>query len=282
MTRVDGRHARWLGFVGDLLQQPLCDLPLDVIAQELTATFCATGSCWTHRTGDRGSTHPWPPNAFRPEELAQIPVALGSRQPLVRWYDHTASKTPQTLGRVPSAITDTRSVAIWRELSTPLGIEHQILIPLHIAGTEMRVFVSARTGTDFTDSDLELATLIQPVLVGLDRQAATLRRWQTAAGAPPLGSLADALHDVRLTGREIAVLSLLAEGLTASAISRRLHISPRTVSKHQEHLYAKLHAPDRLTAVLRAQRAGLVPQHREDKRDCPSDTSTVRPSRTPP
>jgi DNA-binding CsgD family transcriptional regulator len=269
MTRVDERYARWLGFVGDLMQQPLCDLPLDVIAQELTATFCANGSCWTHRTGDRGNTRPWPPDAFRPEDLAQIPVVLGSRQPLVRWYDHTASRTPQTLGRVPSTITDSRSVAIWHELSEPLGIEHQILIPLHVAGTEMRVFVSARNGMDFTDADLELAALIQSVLVGLDRQAVTLRRWQAAAGVPLRDALADALQDVRLTGREIAVLSLLAEGLTAIAISRRLHISPRTVSKHQEHLYAKLHAPDRLTAVLKAQQAGLVLQRHENRRDRP-------------
>jgi hypothetical protein len=55
-------------------------------------------------------------------------------------------------------------------------------------------------------------------------------------------------------------LHLLAEGLTAAAIGRRLTIAPRTVTKHLEHVYAKLHTSDRLSAVLRAQRLGLLPR----------------------
>ena len=43
------------------------------------------------------------------------------------------------------------------------------------------------------------------------------------------------------------------------AIGIRLGISPRTVHKHQEHLYRKLGAVDRLSAVLRAQEAGVLP-----------------------
>ncbi len=63
----------------------------------------------------------------------------------------------------------------------------------------------------------------------------------------------------RLTGREHAVLTLLVGGLTATAIAHRLGTSPRTVHKHLENLYRKLGASDRLTAVLRAQRLGLLP-----------------------
>lgn len=65
-------------------------------------------------------------------------------------------------------------------------------------------------------------------------------------------------HAPRLTNREATVLGLLAEGLTAAAIGRRLGISERTVHRHQGHLYRKLQARDRLVAVLRAQHLGLL------------------------
>jgi hypothetical protein len=51
----------------------------------------------------------------------------------------------------------------------------------------------------------------------------------------------------------------LATGSTAEGIAARLLISPRTVHKHQENLYRKLRAYDRLSAVLAAQRFGMVP-----------------------
>ncbi|MGO2809736.1 LuxR C-terminal-related transcriptional regulator [Glutamicibacter arilaitensis] len=37
-----------------------------------------------------------------------------------------------------------------------------------------------------------------------------------------------------------------------------MRISPRAVHKHQENLYRKLGAVDRLSAVLRAQQCGLL------------------------
>jgi DNA-binding NarL/FixJ family response regulator len=54
-----------------------------------------------------------------------------------------------------------------------------------------------------------------------------------------------------LTAREVHILELLAAGLTADAIGRHCGISPRTVGKHLENIYAKLGCHDRLTAVLR-------------------------------
>ncbi|MFG1682673.1 response regulator transcription factor [Nonomuraea sp. NPDC049269] len=64
----------------------------------------------------------------------------------------------------------------------------------------------------------------------------------------------------RLTPREQDVLRLLCEGLSPTAIARRLGLSPRTVTKHQERLYRKLGISDRVNAVLLAQRFGLVPE----------------------
>ncbi|MDD7933741.1 response regulator transcription factor [Actinomycetospora straminea] len=61
-----------------------------------------------------------------------------------------------------------------------------------------------------------------------------------------------------LTRREVAVLSLLADGFTAARIARTLSVSERTVHKHLEHIYAKLTVSDRLSAVLVAQELGLL------------------------
>jgi DNA-binding NarL/FixJ family response regulator len=64
---------------------------------------------------------------------------------------------------------------------------------------------------------------------------------------------------VAVTDRELAVLGLMADGMIAAAIARRLGISPRTVSKHIENIYRKLGAHDRTTAVLRSQAMGFLP-----------------------
>ncbi|PHQ50399.1 hypothetical protein BLA24_21135 [Streptomyces cinnamoneus] len=62
-----------------------------------------------------------------------------------------------------------------------------------------------------------------------------------------------------LTPRELTVLGLLAEGLTAEAIGRRLAISPHTVNRHLEKVYRKLGTNNRVRTVLLARQAGLVP-----------------------
>ena len=61
-----------------------------------------------------------------------------------------------------------------------------------------------------------------------------------------------------LTEREMQVLSLVADGLTAGAIGRVLGISSRTVSKHLDHAYGKLGSRGRLLAVRRAETLGLI------------------------
>jgi DNA-binding NarL/FixJ family response regulator len=63
-----------------------------------------------------------------------------------------------------------------------------------------------------------------------------------------------------LTGRELEVLNLLAEGLDQRAIARHLFISPKTVGKHIEHILQKLPARSRAEAVAIAYRRGLVLQ----------------------
>ena len=61
-----------------------------------------------------------------------------------------------------------------------------------------------------------------------------------------------------LTGREQEVLQLIAEGLTAPEIGRRIHLSPATVKTHLRTLYEKLGVSDRAAAVAEGMRRGLI------------------------
>lgn len=92
-------------------------------------------------------------------------------------------------------------------------------------------------------------------------------RWESDAGAPrrsvdqPKTPEPSALG---LTGRETIILEHLARGLSAEGIAAATGISPRTVRKHLQHVYAKLGAHDRLVAVEAARAAGLLRSGRSD------------------
>jgi DNA-binding NarL/FixJ family response regulator len=61
-----------------------------------------------------------------------------------------------------------------------------------------------------------------------------------------------------LTGREVEVLRLLARGHPNKQIAQRLAVSPKTVSNHVEHIYAKLHVSSRAAATLFATQHSLM------------------------
>jgi DNA-binding NarL/FixJ family response regulator len=61
-----------------------------------------------------------------------------------------------------------------------------------------------------------------------------------------------------LTEREVEVLTVASEGLTARQIGRRLGVEERTVTTHLGRIYRKLGASGRVAAVAAAGRYGLV------------------------
>jgi pimeloyl-ACP methyl ester carboxylesterase/DNA-binding CsgD family transcriptional regulator len=72
-----------------------------------------------------------------------------------------------------------------------------------------------------------------------------------------LGFLCEpAITGPRLTGRELEVAGLVAEGLTNQAIARRLSVAPRTAEAHVENIRRKLQVRSR------AQIAAWVTEHR--------------------
>lgn len=64
--------------------------------------------------------------------------------------------------------------------------------------------------------------------------------------------------DVKLTLREIEVLEQLSKGLNYSAIADNLIVSPATVRKHIENIYAKLQVHNKLEAVQKARNNNLI------------------------
>jgi DNA-binding NarL/FixJ family response regulator len=54
------------------------------------------------------------------------------------------------------------------------------------------------------------------------------------------------LSEYRITGREEAVIRLLAEGLTTKEIGGRLFVSPRTVETHCQNVYRKCSVSNRV------------------------------------
>ena len=61
-----------------------------------------------------------------------------------------------------------------------------------------------------------------------------------------------------LTGRELQVLQLAAQGLTNYDIAQQLYISVRTVEAHLTHVYNKLGVGSRIGAVVHAMRQGWI------------------------
>ena len=61
-----------------------------------------------------------------------------------------------------------------------------------------------------------------------------------------------------LTPREVEVLQLAAAGKSGPRIAKDLFVSPTTVKTHFEHIYSKLGASDRASAVAMALRLGII------------------------
>jgi len=64
---------------------------------------------------------------------------------------------------------------------------------------------------------------------------------------------------VRLTKREIEVLSLIAQGHSSKEAADVLYVSKRTVDFHLANIYDKLQVNNRVQAFRAATRLGLIP-----------------------
>lgn len=69
----------------------------------------------------------------------------------------------------------------------------------------------------------------------------------------------DDLQAVKLTKREIEVLTHVIQGKSSREVADTLFVSKRTVDFHLANVYDKLHVSNRVQAFRRATRLGLIP-----------------------
>jgi DNA-binding NarL/FixJ family response regulator len=79
------------------------------------------------------------------------------------------------------------------------------------------------------------------------------------APATPFAPNTRAQETLKISGRELEVLELLAAGRSNKEIARRLELSPNTVKTHVTNLFAKLQVRRRTEAILRARELGMLP-----------------------
>jgi DNA-binding CsgD family transcriptional regulator len=233
---------------------------------------------WDGTEGEIGLPAALPPESLGVDAL----TLLREGYPFAQHYGTGADRTPVTAHRAAGRAWSASPTADM--LGRVMDADHVLGIPLPRPAAPVTGCLLYRPGADFTEDELRLAEQIQPLLAAVEEQRRLLGRWRattvggeqpTDAGGRPSRTTAhgdpataygdrsptpeDLTAECRLTPREVTVLLLLAEALTADAIGRRLGISPRTVHKHVENLYRKLGTRDRVDTVLRAQRLGLLP-----------------------
>ena len=86
--------------------------------------------------------------------------------------------------------------------------------------------------------------------------ARILQHFGQQASAVPAAE--DRTQSEPLTGREVEVLTLVAQGLTYKEVGARLHLSERTIKYHMGEMVARLQVENRAQVIEAARRAGLV------------------------
>ncbi len=249
---ADRRVDQWLELVATLLATPLDDFP----ERQLAVTFEARGVAFSRGSPAGGvAQRLWPADEQFHGRRADVETwsarEAATGHPVMRFYLSTYRPIPMQVCDVPDTFADRRVQEAWFARSSEWGVPSHVAVPLHFTPLGHSAFVIGRADP-FTADELTLVGTLQRLLIGLARQTAAL---QGVARAP---SAVEVASDVRLTVRELAVLGLVAQGLTAASVGRRLGIAEATVHKHLQRVYGKLDVRDRLAAVLRAQHLGLL------------------------
>lgn len=126
-----------------------------------------------------------------------------------------------------------------------------IMLTLHdMPGYVRTALAAGAAGYVLKDTQIgDLRGAIEQVLGG--QSAIPLELVSAAMSSDPEPTVTGELNSI-LTGRELEVVDLVAEGLTNKEIARRLEISPATVKVHVERLIAKLGVADRTQAAVLA------------------------------
>lgn len=211
----------------------------------------------TDVTGPRQVSLGWPPARLTMDLAARLRRVL-LKHPFLPLY--TCLRPDGSFSSQPFRISDLMSQRQWRD--NPVAREvlpeasDQLGAMLGTCNGAMRNVVLTRSGRTFTDRQRDvLALALRHVAVAVERASPQRCVGLQIVPQPQWVQLelkgAAAPVDAALSRRQRQVLTMVAEGWTDAQIASRLHISPRTVSKHLEHIYARLGVPNRAAAVAR-------------------------------
>ncbi len=136
-------------------------------------------------------------------------------------------------------------------ISRQIGIPWQS--PMHLGGITVN-----RDGSDFSDEDLWLATLLTPQIVTAFESDALIHRLLPAKERIAAVDFTT-LRRCGLSRRECEVFSWMSEGKRDAEIAVILNISPRTVNHHVRAILRKLGAETRTAATAAALQRGWLP-----------------------
>jgi DNA-binding CsgD family transcriptional regulator len=149
-------------------------------------------------------------------------------------YTERQAKLRTEVMRTSDFYSDRRwhSTGMYSECLHPAGVEQEMIMPLPAPpGVARRLVFFRPPGSRFSDAERDAAVLLQPHV------AEALR----AHGRREAARL--------LTERQLQLLRLSAVGYDNNAIARQLRISPATVRKHLENVYARLNVTSRTAAA---------------------------------
>lgn len=263
MESSDRLRDRWLDTAAGILQESDPGIARQQLHEALLDSFRAFAAVRAPLAMNGGIGGPSIFGQYAALDTSDWPLAVeraGSDHPVFAYHNVTGDPMPVTLRQAAERgwpVSDFAASMIDR-----LGLSiHQLSLPLATVGPESATYGFVSDGA-YLERDQESARSIQPIVRGLDAHIRMLESLLTAPVSAP---------EHPLTAREQLVLALVAQGRTANGIAARLCVSPRTIHKHQENLYRKLGAVDRLSAVLRAQECGLLPQQPDGAYDFPGD-----------
>jgi DNA-binding CsgD family transcriptional regulator len=195
------------------------------------------------------------PGVYRPELLEAVAV---------NWHEHPVFSRdlagPARGARVISDFLDSRTWrrrALYNDFYRPLGMSRELTGQLSWGpGGASCCVVLHRAGREFSGRERVMLELLAPHLraarrrVGIEARPGPITEGgdggRTGDDAPPSAMLA---RQLPLTPRQAEVLCHLAAGQTNDGIAHRLGISPHTVVRHVEHLYARLGVHTRVGAA---------------------------------
>ena len=137
----------------------------------------------------------------------------------------------------PGLVSPMSENAVYPVLDGQGKLVHSVSLKIDTAGLKRRI-------QDQNDQIRLLETQLNPLTGNDDVQTTSMKSSES--------------RGLNLTGREVEVLTLIAQGDTNNEIGNHLFISPHTVKSHMINIFNKLTVSDRTQAAVLGVRSGLI------------------------